>query len=61
MNTLADFKRCRIIQKTETIKFTAVVNVGNKVDLTIEALFSMGGLMVIIIVIKIVIKPVLCL
>lgn len=42
MNTLADFKRCRIIQKTKTIKFTVVVNVGNKVDLTIEALFGMG-------------------
>lgn len=42
MNTLADFKRCRIIHKTKTIKFTVVVNVGNKVDLTIEALFGMG-------------------
>lgn len=54
MNMLADFKRCRIIQKTKTIKFTVVVNVGNKVDLTIEALFSMGGrrLMVIMTVIK---------
>lgn len=43
MNLFADFKRCRIIQKTKTTEFTVVVDVGNKADLTIEALFSMGG------------------
>lgn len=58
MNLLADFKRCRIIQKIKTTKLTVIVDVGNKVDLTIEALFSMeGGLMVIMRVIK----PGLCL
>lgn len=37
---LTDFKRCRIIQKPKPIKFTVVVYVGNRVDLTVEVLFS---------------------